>query len=114
MGNNNYARGANFERRFAAWLRERGHVAGRSAGSHGAFDVFSMKQGQSCLYQLKSGKKKAEREEIADLRKDAETAGARPFIVTKKRGKEDFFDLFFVSENLELVPAAALTLEEPF
>jgi len=115
MPNNNYRRGANFERRFVEWLRERGAVAARVAGSHGSFDVFAIHHGASVLCQLKSGKKPASKEEIAALRKDADAAGARPFIVTKKRGgKDDFFDLFYVSPSLELVADAPLTLEQPF
>lgn len=111
MPNNNYARGASFERRFVKWLRERQHVAGRCAGSHGSFDVFSMHRGMSFLYQLKTGTARVALEDRKCLREDADLAGALSFVVRTKRGG---FDLFSVSSKLELIPATPLTIEQPF
>lgn len=115
MPNNNYARGASFERRLVAWLRERGWVAGRQAGSHGTYDVHALRaKWRPCLFQCKGRQAKPTKEELQQLVDDADKAGAIPYFAIKKRGKDDFFDLFYVMSDLTLHETAPLTLEEPF
>ena len=100
-GRNNYANGANFERWFVRYLREHGCIANRTPGSHGSYDVFSMRGGTNRLYQLKKNCKPSD-EEVAELAKDAIMAGAQAFIVLHKRGG---FDLLMVdAATLDLLP----------
>lgn len=115
MPNNNYSRGAAFERRLVLWLRERGWVAGRSAGSHGTYDVHALRERfRPCLFQCKDRKAKPTKEELQELVDDARKCAGLPYFAIKKRGKEDFFDLFYVMPDLSLHPTAPLSLEQPF
>jgi Holliday junction resolvase len=87
-GSQYYARGANMERAFVKWLRAKGWVAVRSAGSRGSFDVLAAQRGRVILAQLKRDGKISDQETF-DLLQDAEIAGATALLVCKPaRGQE--------------------------
>jgi Holliday junction resolvase len=48
-------------------LRKDGWMVSRSAGSHGAVDVFAAKEGKILLIQVKSGKARVKKEELEQL-----------------------------------------------
>jgi Holliday junction resolvase len=50
---NNYARGAEFERRTKRHLETNGYTVMRSAGSHSLVDLIALKPGQTVLVQCK-------------------------------------------------------------
>jgi Holliday junction resolvase len=103
----NYARGANFERRVVAYLRERKWVAARTAGSHGSFDIVAARYttaGKVLLFmQLKMLKKRrnVSREERAALLRDANEAGADAVIVRWKHGG---FEAFWAENDSPIKP----------
>lgn len=73
MPNHNYANGANYERKIANKLRQKGYYVMRSSGSKGLFDLIAIdfRLGQIKLIQLKNYKlSKGEFERIRqDIRK---------------------------------------------
>lgn len=91
MGNNNYARGAAFEREVKAYLESLGWFAGRSAGSHGLVDVFAIDNHTTVWFiQCKTGKarmSKADQEALVAL---AFQYGAYPVEVNPSNYKETF------------------------
>ena len=70
MPNHNYANGANYERKIANRLREKGYYVMRSSGSKGIFDLIAIdfRLGQIKLIQLKNYK--LSRPEFERLRQD--------------------------------------------
>ena len=63
----NYEGGRSREYRAMSTLRKDGWLVARSAGSHGAVDVFAVKEGKVLLVQVKSGRGRATREELEEL-----------------------------------------------
>jgi Holliday junction resolvase len=63
----NYEGGRSREYRAMSTLRKDGWLVARSAGSHGAVDVFAVKAGKVLLVQVKSGKGRATKEELEEL-----------------------------------------------
>jgi hypothetical protein len=53
--NNNYRRGANLERSVKKWYESQGYIASRSAGSHGAADVWATNFKELVFVQCKIG-----------------------------------------------------------
>lgn len=70
MSNQNYRRGANFERKVKKWYEDKGDFVVRSAGSHSPVDLVVLRYGQTVLVQCKIDGKLPEEEEMA-LRKVA-------------------------------------------
>lgn len=92
MVNHNYRRGANFERKIANKLRQKGYYVMRSSGSHGIFDLIAIdfKSGHIKFIQIKNyqiGKKKFQRisEEIRALA--PQPAAEVSFYVLEHAGK---------------------------
>ena len=69
-------------------LKTGGWMVARSAASHGAVDVFAAKEGKVLLVQVKSGRARATKEELAELAKWGESAnGDAEVWYYKGRGK---------------------------
>ncbi len=62
-----YAKGRAREYRTMAILKRDGWKVSRSAASHGAVDVFAAKDGRMLLIQVKSGRARVKKEELAEL-----------------------------------------------
>lgn len=89
MGNNNYVRGAAFERQVKAYLEAQGWFAIRAAGSHGLVDVLAITPtGSVCFIQCKTGKAKMSKQDKMDLDALASKYGAIPMEVTPTSYKE--------------------------
>ncbi len=97
MPNQNYARGANMERAFVRWLRERGWIASRTPGSKGSYDVVAANGGRIVLAQLKPTERCVRRPDLERLARDAQAAGAVALLVTKPR--KGFFPSRVVRED---------------
>lgn len=82
MGNNNYARGAAFERKVKEFLTSKGFLAVRSAGSHGLVDVIALSpyHGTPLLIQCKTGKAEMSKADREALRAIADTYQADALI----------------------------------
>ena len=61
----NYRRGADFERDIKKYFEDNGHIATRSAGSHGLFDIVSFDGLSVWAVQAKKGMKQKEAERLA-------------------------------------------------
>jgi Holliday junction resolvase len=85
----NYQRGADMERRFVKWLRDKDWIAVRSAGSRGSFDVIAANGGRIIVAQLKRDGRITELQR-QELLRDAVTAGAVALLVTKPERGRDF------------------------
>ena len=86
--NKNYQRGRSREYAVMSVLKKDGWMVSRSAASHGAVDVFAAKGGKVLLVQVKSGRARAEREELQELVKWGESAnGDAEVWYYKGRGK---------------------------
>lgn len=89
MGNNNYVRGAAFERQVKAYLEAQGWFAIRAAGSHGLVDVLAIRPDNVVHFiQCKTGKAKMSKAEWAKLASIAETFNGRALEVTPESYKE--------------------------
>ena len=64
----NYRRGRAYEYRAIRQLQAEGYYAGRSAGSHGLFDVWAINGFRWRLIQVKSGRARMTRAEQAAFR----------------------------------------------
>ena len=65
--NSNYVKGRSREYQAMSKLKKDGWMVSRSAASHGAVDVFAAKDGKVLLVQVKSGRARATKEELAEL-----------------------------------------------
>jgi len=99
MPNNNYARGAAFERKVKEFLESRGFFAGRSAGSHGLVDVFALtpRHGTPVLIQCKTGKAKMSEADRKALRDLADDYQADAFVASP--GPNGAIDFYHISWN---------------
>lgn len=90
MGNNNYARGAAFERKVKEHLESFGWLAIRAAGSHGLVDVIGIDQdGGVHLIQCKTGKAKMSKQDWDALCELGDRYGAWVYEVTPETYKEN-------------------------
>lgn len=89
MSNRNYNRGRAYEYRVVKMLEQTGYTAGRSAGSHGMFDVWAVNAQHWRLIQVKTGEARmspAEREAFALLPVPANVQ-KELWSFTRQRGK---------------------------
>ena len=75
----NYQRGADFERRTAAYFERIGYVTVRSAGSHSPADIVAMKGGDAICIQCKRNGR-LDPEEWNEFWEFCKTAGATPIL----------------------------------
>jgi Holliday junction resolvase len=68
-GVSHYSRGANFERRVAAYYKDKGFLVIRSAGSHSPVDLVALRAGEVILIQVKIDGRlsKIAREQLIEL-----------------------------------------------
>jgi len=88
----NYTKGRAFEYQVMRYLRKRGWMVARTAGSHGPFDIFAARNGKTWLIQAKM-KGKLTLHELAKLLKVANASGALPILVSRQKGKGMLFRL---------------------
>jgi Holliday junction resolvase len=62
-----YEKGRAREYATMAMLKREGWKVSRSAASHGAVDIFAAKEGRMLLIQVKSGRAKVKKDELAEL-----------------------------------------------
>lgn len=87
MGNNNYTRGAAYERKVKETLESHGWYAVRAAGSHGLTDVVAFDgYGQSYFIQCKTGKSRMSRKDMIALAEIAQKYNAVPVIAHPDTG----------------------------
>jgi Holliday junction resolvase len=66
MVNNNYVKGARFERELAKKLELKGFTVFRTAGSHGACDLIAVKEGLISFVQCKASNKRVPASMVRD------------------------------------------------
>jgi Holliday junction resolvase len=83
MPNNNYRRGADFERKVVDLFRSVGYSASRTGGSHGIYDVIAVNRERVCIIQCKTGKSPFSNCDWNDLVVHGEIYGAHPILATR-------------------------------
>lgn len=97
MGNNNYARGAAFERKVQDYLQAKGYYAVRAAGSHGLTDVVAdppVGKGympEKLYIQCKTGKGRMSLKDRNELHRVAMNHDALPYLAVPNGSGIDFY-----------------------
>lgn len=93
MVNNNYVKGANFERKVKKFYEGLGYLVFRTAGSHSPADLIAfpplrnIKEWQPILIQCKNTKKVYLPDDMKELKSVAEEHGLRAVLISKRDKK---------------------------
>jgi len=91
--NNNYVKGANFERKVKKQYEECGYLVFRTAGSHSPSDLIAfpplrmINEWQPILIQCKNTAKVYLPEDMEELKKTAVEYGLRAVLISHRKGK---------------------------